>query len=541
MGLSTLATLVRTAGLKETLSGKTKYTLLAPNDAAFKKIDKGKLKALMADKKELSKFLLLHVIKGKVPSSALKDNHFVSSMESSKLRVNLFMHRRVVTFNGARVVIGNKGASNGIIHVIDSILQVPKTTGEKLLAGIRKVSLFRKALVMNNVTIPAGSTVFAPTNKAFNNIDASVFSRLLRSPNCMKNLLLNHILPEPVFTTIIDKGSFGLRTKEGTAYMMRKTNETVMVGKALFLQNDILAKDAVIHIIDSVLVPTSALTVLEIARKGGAHIFTNLIKEAGLKPLMTENGKYTIFAPSDAAMQKFIGNSTTDTLQNITDIIKFHIVPRSLQTCDFENDMLLDTLDGKNKIRINVYDYGTNNAVQGVCLKSSKCNIEACNGAVHVVSEVLRPASQTLFDIISTDKRFNAFAAAIQKAKLENTLKGKGPVTIFAPTNAAFTKLKPASLEKILGDEKRLKDLLKYHLIHGTYFRCAFSNDCPMTAMNGGSVLVSKNNDIIQVNGGKAVAKELVASNGIIYPIDCVLSVKYNRSFFSRFWQLLGL
>ena len=95
MGLSTLATLIRTAGLKETLSGKTKYTLLAPNDAAFKKIDKDKLKVLMADKKDLSKFLLLHVIKGKVPSSALKDNNFVSSMGSSKLRVNLFMHRRV--------------------------------------------------------------------------------------------------------------------------------------------------------------------------------------------------------------------------------------------------------------------------------------------------------------------------------------------------------------------------------------------------------------------------------------------------------------
>ena len=188
-----------------------------------------------------------------------------------------------------------------------------------------------------------------------------------------------------------------------------------------------------------------------------------------------------------------------------------------------------------------VFSISQNNAVQGVCLKSSKCNIEACNGAVHVVSEVLRPASQTLFDIISTNKRFNAFAAAIQKAKLENTLKGKGPVTIFAPTNAAFTKLKPASLEKILGDEKRLKDLLKYHLIHGTYFRCAFSNDCPLTAMNGGSVLVSKNKDTIKVNGGKAVAKELVASNGIIYPIDCVLSVNYNHSFFSRFWQLLGL
>ena len=57
-------------------------------------------------------------------------------------------------------------------------------------------------------------------------------------------------------------------------------------------------------------------------------------------------------------MKKFVGNSSAEVLGKIAEIIKYHIVPRSLQTCDFENDMLLDTLDGKNKIRINVYNYG---------------------------------------------------------------------------------------------------------------------------------------------------------------------------------------
>ena len=101
-----------------------------------------------------------------------------------------------------------------------------------------------------------------------------------------------------------------------------------------------------------------ALTVLEIARNRGAHIFYKIIKKRGLRSLIKESEKYTIFAPTDDAMNKFIANATESVLSNITDIIKYHIVPRSVQTCDFENDMLLNTLDGKNKIRINVYDYG---------------------------------------------------------------------------------------------------------------------------------------------------------------------------------------
>ena len=84
------------------------------------------------------------------------------------------------------VRVANKGASNGIIHVIDSVLVHPTLVGEKVLAGINRVSLFQKALAMNNISITEGQTIFAPSNKAFNEIDPSIFGRLLRSPKCLK-------------------------------------------------------------------------------------------------------------------------------------------------------------------------------------------------------------------------------------------------------------------------------------------------------------------------------------------------------------------
>ena len=88
--------LIEQAGLTKVLSTSTRYTVLAPNDNAFKNLDKNTLKMLIEDKKALSKILLYHVIRGKVPSSALKDNQLVDTMNGKKkVRVNLFFNGKV--------------------------------------------------------------------------------------------------------------------------------------------------------------------------------------------------------------------------------------------------------------------------------------------------------------------------------------------------------------------------------------------------------------------------------------------------------------
>lgn len=151
---------------------------------------------------------------------------------------------------------------------------------------------------------------------------------------------------------------------------------------------------------------------------------------------------------------------------------------------------------------------------------------------------MLKPATDSLHDVITTDKRFTVFAAALQKVELQSMLKEKGPLTIFAPTNSAFSKVKPKELEELLSDHKRLRSLLKYHIAHGTYFRCAFSRDCPVVSLSGRSILIRMSEATINVNGAQLIGKEVATRNGIIYPIDCVLSPTYRRSLFS---QLLNM
>ena len=100
IGMNTLVALIEQAGLAKILSGKSKFTILAPNEKAFKQLSKKTLKMLMDDKKALSNVLLYHLIKGKVPSSALEDNKLIATMDGkNKVRVNLFFNDVVSMFS----------------------------------------------------------------------------------------------------------------------------------------------------------------------------------------------------------------------------------------------------------------------------------------------------------------------------------------------------------------------------------------------------------------------------------------------------------
>jgi uncharacterized surface protein with fasciclin (FAS1) repeats len=121
---TTLVSLVKKAGLAKTLSGKTKYTVFAPTDAAFAKVPKKTLAALGKNKAALQQVLLYHVVKGSVPASTVVKLRSAKTVEGR--RVTIRVRKGSVYLNGTtKVVKTNVRASNGIIHVINKVL-IPK-------------------------------------------------------------------------------------------------------------------------------------------------------------------------------------------------------------------------------------------------------------------------------------------------------------------------------------------------------------------------------------------------------------------------------
>lgn len=122
---NTLAKALTAAGLVETLKGTGPYTVLAPTDEAFAKIPAKDLEALLADKAALTKVLTYHVIAGNVPAATVTTLTEATSLEGSKIAIKVVDGK--VMLNGASEVTATDiAASNGVIHVINTVLMPPK-------------------------------------------------------------------------------------------------------------------------------------------------------------------------------------------------------------------------------------------------------------------------------------------------------------------------------------------------------------------------------------------------------------------------------
>lgn len=131
----------------------------------------------------------------------------------------------------------------------------------------------------------------------------------------------------------------------------------------------------------------------------------------------------------------------------------------------------------------------------------------------------------TLIDVAVADGHFKTLAKALTAAGLIDTLKGAGPFTVFAPTDDAFAKLPPGTLDGLLKDIPKLTAILKYHVLAGKVATADVMklDGKTATTLNGSHLKVSTK-DGVKINGAVNVTKtDIAASNGLIHVIDAVL------------------
>ena len=118
----TLVAAVKAAGLAETLQGPGPFTVFAPTDAAFAKLPDGTVTALLADKEKLASILTFHVVGGKVTAADIVKANGATPKTVNGLPLDIVVRGGKVYVNDVNVVTADVQASNGIIHVIDSVL-----------------------------------------------------------------------------------------------------------------------------------------------------------------------------------------------------------------------------------------------------------------------------------------------------------------------------------------------------------------------------------------------------------------------------------
>ncbi len=134
-------------------------------------------------------------------------------------------------------------------------------------------------------------------------------------------------------------------------------------------------------------------------------------------------------------------------------------------------------------------------------------------------------AEQDIVTTAAAAGSFNTLAAALQAADLTDTLKSKGPFTVFAPTDDAFKKLPPGTMESLLKPENKdkLRAILTYHVLAGKVTAAQAMKLSSAKTVNGQTVAITTQGDTVMVNNAKVVKADIPASNGVIHVIDTVI------------------
>ncbi len=142
-------------------------------------------------------------------------------------------------------------------------------------------------------------------------------------------------------------------------------------------------------------------------------------------------------------------------------------------------------------------------------------------GAALAVSSTMAMAAKDIVDTAVAAGNFKTLVTAVKAAGLVETLKSKGPFTVFAPTDEAFAKIPKADLDALLKDKAKLAAVLTYHVVPAA----VMAKDVKageVKTVNGQSIKITTDNGVM-VNNAKVIKTDVAASNGVIHAIDTVL------------------
>jgi len=136
-----------------------------------------------------------------------------------------------------------------------------------------------------------------------------------------------------------------------------------------------------------------------------------------------------------------------------------------------------------------------------------------------------KPMPADMLDIVelaASDPNFSTLVTALQTAELVETLKGEGPFTVFAPTNAAFAKLPKETLDAVMADKAKLTALLTHHVVAGQLLASDVMGLTSATMLDGKSLVVDTAAGV-KIGAATVEKTDLQANNGVIHVIDTVL------------------
>jgi len=262
-----------------------------------------------------------------------------------------------------------------------------------------------------------------------------------------------------------------------------------------------------------------------------ADLFTlvTALQTAGLVDILAGSGPFTVFAPNNEAFAavppaelKYLLNNKTA----LTAVLEYHVASGKVLSTDLSNGEEIPTLQGEN-VTVTITNTTNETSVKIDNATVTTANVEASNGVVHIIDQVMIPPGFTAPTIpeLAAAANLTTLVAAVTAAKLGATLSGAGPFTVFAPTNEAFAALPDGVLTALL-KPANIADLIKvleYHVVSGEVLRTDLKNGQEVKTLEGQDVNITIAGSNVSVNAAKVIEANVFAVNGVVHVINSVL------------------
>ncbi|OHX64000.1 fasciclin domain-containing protein [Flammeovirga pacifica] len=512
---ATLVSALSAADLVTTFDSPGDYTVFAPTNDAFANLlnaENGISSFDDLSAEALDVLLKHHVVAGRVFSTDLSDGQMVETLAGTMLEVKIT--NGVVTVGGSQVAAVDVEASNGVIHVLSDVMVTTKalTIAQVAISNpdfSTLVAALSQAELVSTFTDANGEfTVFAPTNSAFEAAGITDLSAVAKDD--LTRILQHHVYGGVALSTSLSDGQM-IPTLANTKLPVSLT-DGVTIGGGTVTAADIETVNGVIHVVDAVLLPQ---TIVDVAGRAGA--FTALLgalSATELTDLFNFDGdkEYTVFAPNDDAFAAIEAVLPTLTTEEIARILAHHVVEGKVMASDVTEGAMLTSLAG-TKLTASLMGGVTINGVDVVAT-----DVEASNGVIHVIDEVLLP--NTIIDVAKS-AGFTQLLGALDATELTAmfNMDGDTEYTVFAPTNDAFAAI--ADVVETLSVEE-IARILAHHVVPTKALAGDLSNGQMVKSLAGTYLTFDLSNGA-KVNGVSITATDVMASNGVIHVVDEVL------------------
>jgi len=542
------------------------FTVFAPTDEAFTLMGPALALSLLQpeNKEALLQFVQYHLAYTMYKSDEMElGTKITTLLAGHDVEVTSLVPTRLNVY--ARLSSPNQPATNGVVHIIDQVLvpsgfefPAPEFNLVQLPGQADYLSFFRRALsaagAESTLTQDGQDfTVFAPTDEAFEAMGPGVATSLLLVANRAKlrTLLFYHVLLGRQKSTTLQPAQ-NLRSMEGAELQVTMITPHLKLNSgATLISRDVPATNGLLNVVNKVMVPPEYLypdqTIASIvSRSPDLSFMYEALQAADMLESMSEQGPVTLLAPTNAAWESLgMGYARTLLLPSsrsrLVQILRYHVLVGTKRSSAVSTGDLVQTLAmGTLQIR-SVSPFMVDTA------RSSTQDVPCTDGIAHIVDKVLMPEKfvfpeRDAWGLLMAEPSLMRFRNALANNGLDHYLASDpaasaGPVTIFAPTDAAFEALGDFTLDTLFDRPNELLPLLKYHIVQHQVDSTMLTYSSEISTLEGRKIDVTpwtdqgwlgvvhdRFTDPPTVNKeAKLILPDCLVTNGMVHIIDKVL------------------